>query len=123
VEINNLVSVETQLPISLVDLERAGADRFEVRRGRPGETYAFNPSGQVLDLRDLLLLSRHPDDRPCGTPVKDSQETKTHSGSSDVLGVIYAPVHLAAEAHAAARRMAELMEAHCGARAEWGGVP
>ncbi len=109
VDINNLVSVESLLPISLVDLDRAKADRFLCRRGREGESYAFNPSGQVLDLRDLLLLSRSPSDAPCATPVKDSQATKTHPATTRVLGVIYAPGALSSEAGTAAERMAELL--------------
>jgi DNA/RNA-binding domain of Phe-tRNA-synthetase-like protein len=123
VDINNLVSVETLLPISLVDLERAGTERFEARRGRSGESYVFNPSGQILELEDLLLLARLPEETPCATPVKDSQATKTHAGTQDVLGAIYAPVPLALEAREAARRMAQLMEMHCEARTAWGGAP
>ena len=117
VDINNLVSVESLLPISLIDLDRAGTDHFFCRRGREGESYAFNPSGQVLDLRDLLLLARPPSDAPCATPVKDSQATKTHQATIRVLGVIYAPEALSSEAGAAAERMAELFTRFGQARA------
>jgi DNA/RNA-binding domain of Phe-tRNA-synthetase-like protein len=120
VDINNLVSVESLLPISLVDLDRANADRFHCRRGREGESYMFNPSGQVLDLRDLLLLSRPPLDTPCASPVKDSQATKTHRATARVLGVIYAPAALSSEACAAAERMAELITRFGQARAAAG---
>ncbi len=123
VDINNLVSVESLLPISLADLDRAGTSRFRCRRGREGESYVFNSSGQVLDLRDLLLLSRLPGDEPCATPVKDSQATKTHAGSTRVLGVIYAPATLAREAGEAAERMADLMARHAGALVSWGLLP
>ena len=109
VDINNLVSIESLLPVSLVDLDRAGAERFLCRRGRDGESYAFNASGQVLGLRDLLLLARLPSDAPCATPVKDSQATKTHPETARVLGVIYAPAELSREADAAAERMANLL--------------
>jgi len=109
VDINNLVSVESLLPISLVDLDRAEADRFLCRRGREGESYVFNPSGQVLGLQDLLLLSRLPSDTACASPVKDSQSTKTHQATTRVLGVIYAPEALSSEAGAAAERMADLI--------------
>ncbi len=115
VDINNLVSVETQLPISLIDLDLAAAHHFRLRWGREGEQYVFNPSGQVLDLRDLLLLARLPEDLPCATPVKDGQATKTHPGTKRVLGVVYAPASLRAEAEAAARRMADLLASHAGA--------
>jgi DNA/RNA-binding domain of Phe-tRNA-synthetase-like protein len=120
VDINNLVSVSSLLPISLVDLDLADADSFAVRRGREGESYVFNPSGQVLDLRDLLLTARRPGDRPCASPVKDSQATKTHEGTTRVLGVVYAPARMAAQAEGAADLMGRLLAEHCGARACWG---
>jgi DNA/RNA-binding domain of Phe-tRNA-synthetase-like protein len=120
VDINNLVSVESLLPISMVDLDRAKADRFLCRRGREGESYVFNPSGQVLDLRDLLLLSRPPTDTPCASPVKDSQATKIHQATARLLGVIYAPEALSSEAGAAAKRMAELITRFGKARASAG---
>lgn len=123
VDVNNLASIESLLPISLVDAGLAGTDLFRLRRGRPGESYVFNPSGQVLDLEDLLLLARLPSDVPCATPVKDSQATKTHTGTAEALGVVYAPAPLAREARLAAERMAVLFEAYCGARAECGGLP
>lgn len=120
VDINNLVSLESLLPISVVDLDRTGTRAFSVRRGRAGEEYVFNPSGQVLALRDLLLLSRMPADEPCASPIKDSQATKTREDTRDVLGVIYAPLALRHAALDAARRMAELLAAHCGAETDFG---
>jgi len=117
VDINNLVSLECLLPISLIDLGSAGADAFRVRRGKEGEEYVFNPSGQVLSLKDLLLLAMLPDDTPIGSPVKDCQRTKTDEATTDVLGVVYGPADLASEAGAAAERMAALFERYCGARA------
>jgi DNA/RNA-binding domain of Phe-tRNA-synthetase-like protein len=123
VDINNLVSIETRLPISMIDLTKAGFRDFVVRWGREGETYVFNPSGQVLDLRDLLLLARLPADLPCGTPVKDAQETKTDAGTVEALGVVYAPAALAEVASAAARRMADLIRRFAGGEADAGSLP
>ena len=123
VEINNLISVSELLPISLVDLDLAETRSFVCRRGREGESYAFNPSGQILDLRDLLLLARLPSDAPCATPVKDSQATKTRPGTRAVLGVVYAPALLAREAEAAAVRMGALMARFCGAEIASGSAP
>ena len=120
VDINNLASVSFLLPISLVDVDLAGGGPFRVRRGREGESYVFNPSGQVLELRDLLLAARLPEDLPCATPVKDSQATKTHEGTRAVLALVYAPASLADEAFRAAARLAELLTAHVGAAAESG---
>lgn len=114
VDINNLVSVGSLLPISLVDLDLAGTRSFRVRRGRDGEEYVFNQSGQILSLRDLLLTAALPDDRPCATPIKDSQATKTRAETTSVLGLIYSPSSLASEARSAARKMMELITQHCG---------
>ena len=123
VEINNLVSLGQLLPISLVDLGRAGCAAFVVRWGREGESYVFNPSGQVLELRDLLLVSRMPGDEPCASPIKDGQAAKTHDGTREVLGVLYAPVALRQAASEGARRMAELLTFYCGAVTQWGILP
>ena len=59
-----------------------------------GESYVFNTSGQVLELRDLLVVSKMPGDDPCASPIKDSQATKTHDGTRGVLGLLYAPLAL-----------------------------
>ncbi len=120
VDINNLVSVECLLPISVVDMERAGSRAFDIRRGRAGEEYVFNPSGQVLTLQDLLLTSKLPEDVPCASPIKDCQATKTHDATREVLAIIYAPASQAHAAKQAAARMASLMVQFCGASAESG---
>ncbi len=122
VDINNLVSVECLLPISLVDIDLAGSRSFLIRRGREGEEYVFNQSGQVLSLKDLLLAARMPADGPCATPIKDCQATKTHPGTRTVLALIYAPAALALPARQAAERMAALLGAHAGATATSGVV-
>ena len=114
VDINNLVSVKSQFPISMVDTDKAGSAHFLVRRGREGEEYVFNPSGQVLSLRDLLLAARMPEDAPCATPIKDCQATKTDMGTRNALALIYAPGSLRGELESAAAWMAGLVSEHCG---------
>lgn len=118
VDINNLVSVEFLLPISLIDLDKADARNFVLRRGKENESYVFNPSGQIIDLKDLLLFSTLPDDTARGTPIKDSQLTKTDGNTKNTIAVIYAPAHLADTAKEAAERMAYLLKTYCGAKAE-----
>jgi DNA/RNA-binding domain of Phe-tRNA-synthetase-like protein len=103
VDINNWISLKSMLPISLIDLKRAGSDRFVIRRGRAGESYVFNSAGQVIELDDLLLIAHQPLDAPCANPVKDSLATKLAEGSTDVMAVIYAPAALAAAAEEAAK--------------------
>lgn len=118
VDINNLVSVEFLLPISLIDLDKTDARNFILRRGKENESYIFNPSGQIIDLKDLLLFSSLPDDTARGTPIKDSQLTKTDKKTKNAVGVIYAPAHLANTAKEAALHMTYLLETYCGAKAE-----
>jgi DNA/RNA-binding domain of Phe-tRNA-synthetase-like protein len=115
VDINNLVSLRSLLPISLVDLVRAKSTEFRIRRGRAGESYVFNQGGQAIDLEDLLLVARLPEDEPCANPVKDSMSTKLNDDSSDVMAVLYAPPSLAA-------LLRESTESFARALLEWGGA-
>src|SRR5262249_49155820 len=68
VDVNNLVSLESGLPISVLDVERAGARSFVLRHGRPGESYVFNSAGHTIDLQDLLLVASA--ERPLANAVK-----------------------------------------------------
>src|ERR1041385_6268425 len=52
-----------------------------------GTSYAFNPSGQVIDASGLLCLFDA--DGPSGTPVKDAQRTKTHDDTRITLSIIW----------------------------------
>lgn len=91
VDVLNAVSLQHALPMSLVDLDLADTTRFRLRRGRDGESYVFNATGQSIDLKDLLLLATEDDDAPCANPVKDSLRTKLQPGSRRLLATIYAP--------------------------------
>ncbi len=102
VDANNLVSLDALVPISVWALELAGTREFEFRLGRAGESYVFNPSGQVLDLEDLVCgCGLVPDGRsqPMVTPVKDGLATKIRLETRAVAGCIYFPL----EAGGAAR--------------------
>jgi DNA/RNA-binding domain of Phe-tRNA-synthetase-like protein len=95
VDANNLVSLESLAPISLWDLDLAGTERFEIRLGREGERYVFNPSGQVLELEDLLCgcgLVSDGRSQPVVTPVKDGLATKLTPATRRVAGCIYYPL-------------------------------
>lgn len=119
-DLNNLVSLRTLLPISIVDLDRAREDTFRVRHGRPGEQYVFNPSGQVLDLEDLVLVATWNEDRAIATPVKDCQATKTDAGTTRALAVIYGPGNLEAEVRDATGMLAAGIASHGGGVVTWG---
>ena len=90
VDICNLISLRHLVPASVWDLDRAGRS-FLARRGRAGESYVFNASGQEIGLEDLLLVSRMPEDIPIVNPVKDCHETKTTGDSRNVAAVVYFP--------------------------------
>ncbi len=115
VDINNLISLQTLLPISLVDLGRAGTSQFVLRHGRAEESYVFNATGQTIGLQDLIVVARMPQDEPCANAVKDSMATKLGAEAQDVMAVLYAPHALRTEVRLATIRFAELLQS-------WGGA-
>ncbi|NLT65691.1 MAG: hypothetical protein GXX84_03720 [Acidobacteria bacterium] len=117
VDVNNAVSLESGYPASVFDLDLCGYSLL-LRRGLAGESYVFNPSGQIIDLRDLLCVCRQEGSgwRPCGNPVKDSMETKTRESTRNVAAVIYAPASESNDhIEQAAVHFAELLQSQCGA--------
>ena len=115
VDVNNAISLESGFPGSIFDADRSGR-RLLLRRGLPGETYVFNPSGQTIDLQDLLLVCRESANgwEPCGNPVKDAMSTKTDAETRAVVAVLYAPPDEPEAAVASwARRYADLLASHC----------
>lgn len=122
VDLNNLVSLETLLPISVVDVARAGTESFLLRRGREGEKYTFNAAGHEIELRDLLLVASSPDDAPCANAVKDSMRTKVHDETTEVVAFIYGPVVLADLVGDAVERFADGVRRWCGAAEASGGT-
>ncbi|MFB3850965.1 MAG: phenylalanine--tRNA ligase beta subunit-related protein [Acidobacteriota bacterium] len=87
----NFVSLKSGLPISLIDIEKAESENFKIRRGRRGESYVFNISGQVLELEDLLLTATLEADEAIATPVKDSLKTKIDDKTREMAALIYSP--------------------------------
>lgn len=90
VDINNLLSLQSGLPISLLDADIVGPDPV-IRYGRPGEKYVFNAAGQEIDLEGLICICGGPDKTPMGNPIKDSMVAKLKEATTNVVGVIYAP--------------------------------
>jgi len=115
VDVNNAISLESGFPGSIFDADRSGPHLL-LRRGRPGEEYVFNPSGQSIDLEDLLLVCRRTEGgwEPCGNAVKDAMTTKTGPETRNVVAVLYAPVdEPATNLETYAARYAELLATHC----------
>ncbi|MFZ2635367.1 MAG: phenylalanine--tRNA ligase beta subunit-related protein [Rectinemataceae bacterium] len=92
VDAANLTSLHSGYPISIFDIEKSGSD-LVLRRGRPGESYVFNASGQSIDVEDLICVCRAAGGGPlpCANPVRDSMATKLFPGARSAVAVIYAP--------------------------------
>jgi DNA/RNA-binding domain of Phe-tRNA-synthetase-like protein len=86
VDVCNIVSLHSGLPISVVDLDLARPP-FRVGIAAEGASYVFNASGQVIDLGGLLCV--FDEDGPCANAVKDAQRTKTTPESRRTLSVIW----------------------------------
>jgi DNA/RNA-binding domain of Phe-tRNA-synthetase-like protein len=87
----NLVSLESGLPISLLDADRAleDASALVVRLGAAGEKYVFNAAGHEIDVEGLLCVAKA--DGPCiGNAVKDSMATKTTPDTRNVVAIVWA---------------------------------
>lgn len=82
----NAVSLHSGFPISVVDLDRAHPP-FRIGVAPDGSSYVFNASGQEIDLAGLVCLFDA--EGACGNAVRDSQRTKTHSGTTATLSVIW----------------------------------
>ena len=123
VDVNNLLSLETGWPISILDVDRAGTEVFELRHGHPDESYVFNNAGHEISLGGLLCVAR-PEGEAFGNPVKDSMATKLAPETNRVLGVIYSSRAVATpeQVAAASERFAELMRLHAGAQETAAGV-
>lgn len=86
VDFFNLVSLQSGLPISVLDEDKmVGAATF--RLGQEKEGYVFNPSGQELAISGLPVLCD--DSGPAGSPVKDAQRTKIDSDTRRFFVVVW----------------------------------
>jgi DNA/RNA-binding domain of Phe-tRNA-synthetase-like protein len=111
VDVCNIVSLHSGLPISVVDLDRARAP-YRVDVAPPGARYVFNSAGQDIDLEGLLCLFDA--DGPCGNAVKDAQRTKTGPETRRTLSLIWGTTTLTGRAAQAEAWYRELLE-RCGA--------
>src|SRR5204862_5095086 len=97
VDVCNVVSLHSGLPISVVDLDRA-REPFRVGVAPPGASYVFNASGQTIDLGGLLCLFDA--EGPCANAVKDAQRTKTGPETRHMLSLVWGTVELPGRAAA-----------------------
>lgn len=92
VDVLNVVSLRSGLPISLIALNRLQTP-LVIRYGRGDESFVFNQAGQTLELEGLICVCHTVDGvtQPVGTPVKDSQLAKVTADDTHVLACIFAP--------------------------------
>jgi DNA/RNA-binding domain of Phe-tRNA-synthetase-like protein len=86
VDVCNVVSLHSGLPISVIDLDRA-REPLRVEIAPAGASYIFNASGQSINLAGLVCLCDT--DGPCANAVKDAQRTKTTPETKRTLSVIW----------------------------------
>jgi DNA/RNA-binding domain of Phe-tRNA-synthetase-like protein len=104
VDLCNVVSLHSGLPISVVDLDRTrGALRVGIAPA--GANYVFNASGQVIDVGGLVCL--FDEEGPCANAVKDAQRTKTTPETTRALVVVWGTNALPGRAARAAAWYAE----------------
>jgi DNA/RNA-binding domain of Phe-tRNA-synthetase-like protein len=110
----NVVSLHSDLPISVVDLDRAHAP-FRVAVAPAAASYVFNASGQSIDLGGLPCLFDA--DGPCANAVKDAQRSKTGPDTRRTLSLVWGSRALPGRAETAERWYRALLEQH-GAQTE-----
>jgi DNA/RNA-binding domain of Phe-tRNA-synthetase-like protein len=86
----NLVSLESRLPISLLDADRVmdGTDALVVRFGFAGESYVFNSAGHEINIEGLVSVARQ-NGPAVGNPVKDSMVAKTTDATTHTIAFIW----------------------------------
>jgi DNA/RNA-binding domain of Phe-tRNA-synthetase-like protein len=107
VDVCNVVSYHSGLPVSVVDLDRA-REPLRVGVAPAGSSYVFNASGQTIDLGGLLCLFDA--DGPCANAVKDAQRTKTGAETRRTLSLIWGTTALPGQAEKAEAWYRNLLE-------------
>jgi DNA/RNA-binding domain of Phe-tRNA-synthetase-like protein len=107
VDVCNVVSLHSGLPIALADLALA-VPPFRVDRGSQGERYVFNPAGQEMELEGIICL--YDAQGACANPVKDAQRVKTGKETTRILTVIWGVLGHEARRDAAVAWYRELLE-------------
>lgn len=88
VDLANVWSVVTGLPIGLYDADRLAGPDLSFGVGRADERY-FTLAGSELETLGKPILRDGVD--PCGSPLTDSVRTATHGATNRCLAVLYGP--------------------------------
>ena len=108
VDVINLVSLRTLLPIGLYDAAKLRPP-LVLRRGAPGEAYDGIGKEQ-LNLDGLPVLADA--EGPFGSPTSDSRRTMVTESTAEVLAVVFG-VTGRAELEPTLEMLAELLRRHC----------
>ena len=106
VDVCNVVSLHSGLPISVIDLDRAKSP-LRIAIAPEDTSYVFNASGQTIKLDGLLCLFDN--EGACANAVKDCQRTKTDDDSTRTLTIIWGTSELPGRAQAAMDWYVELL--------------
>jgi len=114
VDLINVVSLHSGLPISVIDLDKCEPAGCELRIAIAPESseYVFNASGQTIKLDGLLCL--FDEKGPCANAVKDSQRTKTSDQTRESLIVVWGTSELEGQTAKVADWLELLVSDHCG---------
>lgn len=88
VDLVNIWSVVTALPIGLYDADRLAGTAICFGAGRPEERYLTLAGSELESLGKPVLRDGA---GPCGSPLTDSQRTSTHEGTTRCLAVVFGP--------------------------------
>jgi DNA/RNA-binding domain of Phe-tRNA-synthetase-like protein len=110
VDVINLVSLRTLLPIGLYDAAKLRPP-VTLRRGDAGEAYDGIGKEQ-LNLEALPVLADAAG--PFGSPTSDSRRTSVTAQTREVVAVVFG-VTGRGELEPALEMLAELLRTHCGA--------
>ena len=91
VDVCNIVSFHSGLPISVVDVERLEGD-LSILHCPPDTKVPFNLSGHELRMDGLIALWDEVGPSACA--VKDSQRTKTSEETSRFLAIVWGSIEL-----------------------------
>lgn len=108
VDVINLVSLRTLLPIGLYDAARL-APPLVLRRGAPGEAYD-GIGKEALNLDGLPVLADA--EGPFGSPTSDSRRTMVTGATGEVFAVVFG-VTGRAELEPAMEMLTKLLRRHC----------
>lgn len=90
VDINNYLSLQSGLPISMLDIAKTGQE-LVLRYGKADERYVFNSVGHEIDIKGLISICREDgESEALGNPVKDSMAGKLTEETRSIVAVVYA---------------------------------